>query len=56
MQLERNRAGRSSYRLLRGAVAIGIAWESRKCAAMDDAVSAADAATSAGQKKAAYGN
>jgi hypothetical protein len=28
----------------------------RKCAAMDDAVSAADAATSAGQKKAAYGN
>ena len=30
MQLERNRAGRSSYRLLRGAVAIGIAWESQK--------------------------
>ena len=30
MQLERNRAGRGSFRLLRGAVAIGIAWKSQK--------------------------
>jgi hypothetical protein len=30
MQLERNRAGRGSFRLLRGVIAISIAWESQK--------------------------
>ena len=55
MQLERNLAWRGSFRLLWGAVAISIA-DPRKCAAKDDAISPADAATIAGQKNAAYGN
>ena len=51
MELERNLARRGSFRLLRGAVAIGI--DPRNCPAINDAVSTADIAASAGQKNAA---
>jgi hypothetical protein len=56
LQLERNLAWRGSFRLLRGAAAIASPENPRKSAAQDDATSPADAAASAGQKNAEYGN
>ena len=53
IQLERNLAGRSAFGLLRGAVASASSGSPRRCAVIDDAVSTADAAASAGQKNAA---